>query len=301
MSSLINLCNIERFATHDGEGIRTVVFFQGCPLRCPWCANPESQLIQPHLMYNQKKCVQCHICENVCPTKSIVFKNEQFTWNKQTCIHCKACETSCLQNAIDFVGEAKSIDDIMMEVLKDKDYYETSNGGITISGGEPFVQFEAFLKLLKRCKKEQLPVTVETCGQYPLAHLQEAYPYIDIFYFDIKHVNPEVYEQTVKGKFDIVDQNMNFLVGQDPKKVVFRVPVIPNFNYDDKTLKAIIDMAKQYHVLEVHFLPYHTLGKVKYEKMMEQYTWSNTMLKEEDLNIYKDYAQSIGVTLKIGG
>lgn len=301
MSSLINICNIERFATHDGEGIRTVIFFQGCPLRCPWCANPESQVIRPHLMYNEKKCVSCKTCESICPTKAIAFEGNHFTWDKTSCISCKACAEHCLYDAIDFSGKAMHIDDIMQEIMKDIDYYKTSNGGVTISGGEAFVQIDALVELLKQCKQECLHVTIETCGQYPLSSLQKAYPYIDTFYFDIKHIDENVYNEVVKGDLKQVQDNLQYLIHEDPQKIVFRVPVIPNFNNDDETLKAILDMAKQYQVKEVHFLPYHTLGKMKYEKMMEEYTWSTTMMKEEDLYPYQEYADNIGISFKIGG
>lgn len=298
---MINICNIERFATHDGPGIRTVVFFQGCPLRCPWCANPESQIIQAHLLYDHKKCVGCQVCEQHCPTKAIQFTDHRFTWDRSLCIHCKACEQACLHHAIGFAGEQRSIDDIMEEIRKDKDYYRSSHGGVTISGGEAFMQFPQLMELLKKLKEEDLHVTIETCGQFPSEYLEQAYPYIDLFYFDIKHVDDDIYRSTVKGNRKQVQRNMEYLTRKDPDKIVFRVPVIPGFNYDDKTLNAIIDLAKQHHVKEVHFLPYHTLGKVKYEKMLQDYTWSPTMMKEEELEKYKPYALSQGITLKIGG
>lgn len=298
---MINLCNIERFATHDGPGIRSVIFFQGCPLRCPWCANPESQVICSHLLYDEKKCIQCHQCEQHCPSQSIKFHQDQFTWNEASCLHCETCSKMCLHNAIEFVGKPMSIDAVMEEILKDKEYYETSHGGITISGGEAFLQLHGLIKLLRRLKKEQLHITIETCGQYPMSYLKQAYPYIDLFYFDIKHIDEKIYQDTIKGELSQVQENLRFLIQQDPDKVVFRVPVIPGFNYDDSTLHAIIDMANSYHIKEVHFLPYHTLGKVKYEKMQQVYPWSNTMLKEEELEPYKTYAENQHISLKIGG
>lgn len=298
---MIDICNLERFATHDGEGIRSVVFFQGCPLRCPWCANPESQIIAQHLLYNEKLCSHCHTCEQHCPTTAIQFKESSFSWDASNCIYCHACEESCVQEALHFCGEQRSVDDIMSEVLKDKAYYETSNGGITISGGEPFVQFDNLMELLKRCKQEKLHVTIETCGQYPLSQLIEAYSYIDTFYFDIKHIDESIYNSTVKGNLKQVQENMQYLVKKDPTRVVFRVPVIPDFNYHFDTLTSIIDMAKLYAIKEVHLLPYHLLGKGKYDKMMRSYTWSTTSIKEEELLPYQTYANQIGVPIKIGG
>lgn len=301
MSSLINICNLERFATHDGPGIRTVVFFQGCPIRCPWCANPESQNIGPHLMYEEKKCVHCHSCEIHCPAKAILFDNEHFTWKEELCRHCEACAENCLQNAISFAGEPKSIEDIMKEIQKDNDYYEASKGGVTISGGEAFLQFDALMGLLKACKEQHYHVTIETCGQYPTELLKQAYPYIDVFYFDIKHIDEAVYNKTVKGNLNQVMENMQYLTSQNPEHIVFRVPVIPGFNYDYKTLTGILDLAELHRVKEVHFLPYHTLGKVKYDKLMKPYLWSTDKITEEDLIPYSAYAKTKGITLKIGG
>lgn len=298
---MINICNLERFATHDGEGIRTVVFFQGCPLRCPWCANPESQQIKTYLMYDQHKCVGCRQCEKNCPSSAIEFIDDKFHWHESKCINCKTCEDMCLNDAISFVGEKLSIDEIMNEVLKDKEYYENSNGGVTISGGEPFVQFDGFLELLKRCKEEKLNITVETCGQFPLRNLIEAYPYIDTYYFDIKHLDDDIYKKVVKGDLDRVTKNMEYLLRRDSKKVVFRVPVIPGFNDEEEILTAIIDLAKVSNVKEVHFLPYHTLGMVKYDKLLNNYEWDQRMMNEKHLQKYVKIAKLRNVNLKIGG
>ncbi|MEG0709757.1 MAG: glycyl-radical enzyme activating protein [Longicatena sp.] len=298
---MIQVCNIERFATHDGEGIRSVIFFQGCPLRCPWCANPESQEMYTQLLYDQKKCVLCHTCERSCQQNAISFRNDQFHWDKTRCIACKTCEDECLQEAISFVGKAMSVEDIMVEIRKDRAYYEASNGGVSISGGEAFMQFDALMELLKVCKSEGYNVCMETCGQVSLEHLKEASPYIDTYYFDVKHVDEKKYQEVVKGNLEIVQYNLNYLTQKYHEKVVFRIPVIPGFNYEEKVLCAILDLAKDKKVKEVHFLPYHTLGKIKYDKLLREYPYTQQMLNEKDLFKYVKIAQEKGICLKIGG
>lgn len=298
---MINVFNIERFATHDGEGIRSVVFLQGCPLYCPWCSNPESQVIKTHLFYEENKCVKCQLCAKNCPHKAITFIENQFHYDEKKCIHCKTCVKHCLSNAIHFVGETMEIQQIVDEVMKDKDYYDNSNGGVTISGGEPFVQFDEFLNLLKAFKEKDLNVYVETTGQYPLKNLMIAEPYIDTFLFDIKHLDDDVLEKVVGGKGKIIWTNLTYLTNKNPNKVILRVPVIPNFNYNHNFLEAMIILAKQLKVKELHFLPYHTLGKDKYLKMQGTYDWEPKMLNEKELEKYYDIAKLHNVILKIGG
>ena len=148
---MINVSNIERFATHDGPGIRTTIFLKGCPLHCPWCANPETWDVRPVLMHNATKCVNCQRCKQVCTNNAITFP---FQWHQDRCQLCHKCEDICLEEAIFFSGQAMEIQDIVEEVLKDKDYYLQSDGGITISGGEPLFQLASFLELVKALKKE---------------------------------------------------------------------------------------------------------------------------------------------------
>ena len=197
---MIRISNIEKFATHDGPGIRTTVFLKGCPLHCPWCANPETWKMEPVLMHDKRKCVECKTCMGVCPQQAISFP---FKWDIDKCIYCKKCEEYCLQDAISFVGNDMEIDEVIKEILKDKDYFDQSNGGVTISGGEPFMQFDAFLELIKQCKDNGLHVAVETTGNYSLDTLKKALPYVDLFLMDLKHLDAQKLKDITGGKFRI--------------------------------------------------------------------------------------------------
>lgn len=298
---MINVTNIEKFATHDGPGIRSVIFLKGCPLYCPWCANPETQTMKPTLMHDVRKCTSCQMCASVCPAKAISFVDNKFTYDETKCIHCFTCEKTCLNDVITFYGKGMTLDEIFVEVLKDKEYYDNSNGGITVSGGEPFVQFNNLLSILKRAKEEGLHTAVETTGNYSLDKLKEALPYIDLFLYDFKHIDDQILKDVTGGNGLLIKENLMYLLKHFSEKVIVRMPMIPTFNFDEESVYKAIDYVKQLGALEVNLLPYHSLGKVKYEKMGLTYELPVKMMDKKELEVYHNYALSLGLKSKIGG
>ena len=294
---MINVSNIERFATHDGPGIRTTIFLQGCSLHCPWCANPETWTSYPVLMHDVTKCIHCHHCQSICEKKAITFP---FHWDEKKCSECHRCENECLEEAISFSSQAMEIEEVVQEVLKDKDYYNQSKGGITISGGEPFYQFEEFLRLIKAIKKEELHLAVETTGNYPLEKLKQALPYIDLFLFDCKHLDKEKLQKVTGGNLDFILNNLAYLSKHCPNRVIVRMPVIPFFN--EELCTNVIDFTKEYGLKEMHLLPFHSLGKKKWDQVQRNYLYKEqTMMKKEELLKYIEYGQEQGILVKIGG
>lgn len=299
---MLRVMEIERFAVHDGTGIRTVVFLQGCPLFCPWCANPESHVIKKILMYSENKCVRCETCLRNCPKGNIKFINNRMVFDRSTCGECEICGELCPSRAISFAGRNKSVDEIMKEVMKDKDYYDDSNGGITISGGEPFVQYEGFLELLKDSKSNGLNTAVETTGNVDFEKVVEAEPYIDLFLFDIKHTDKDKLLEVTGGDLDKILNNLEYIASKNPNKIIIRVPIIPIFNYDDKTINEIIDLACKHKIKEIHLLPFHTLGKNKYDQIDKEYKLTDMkMLNKNELKKYLEVGKRKGVNIKIGG
>lgn len=241
---MINITNIEKFATHDGPGIRTTVFLKGCPMHCPWCANPETQSIHSVFMYTASKCVACKACINHCHSKALSFVNGHMHYEQTKCILCRTCENVCMQDAISFNGENWKEEDVLEEILKDKDYYDASGGGVTFSGGEPFVQFSSLLHLLKMCKQKNISTAVETTGDVPFERIREAEPYLDLFLYDFKHLDNIRLKKVTAGNGKRIKANLTWLLKTCPDKVIVRIPIIPGFNFEEALLK------KTFHYLQ---------------------------------------------------
>ena len=255
---MIKVSNIERFATHDGPGIRTTIFLKGCPLHCPWCANPETWTLDTILMHDEKKCVRCHCCQKVCEKRAIDF-DPDFKINRNLCDGCQKCMDVCIPEAISFSGKEMTIDEILEEISKDDAYYKNSNGGITLSGGEPLFQFEEVFKLIQILKEKGYHIAIETTGMYNLNVLKKVEPYIDLFLHDIKHLNKEKLESITGASKEIIFNNLDYLSKTCKEKVIIRTPVIPGFN--EEIVKDIILYAKEKGFKEEGFRVITNCGK----------------------------------------
>lgn len=286
MNKKLSIIEIERFAIKDGTGIRTVVFMQGCPLYCPWCANPETQIIGKKLMYNPIKCIGCLCCMKACDEKSISFFNGQLTIDRRTCTLCGKCEEVCVQEAIKLIGEEKTVKEILEVVLKDEAYYKESGGGVTISGGEPFVQFEGLMALLKESKEVGLHTAIETTGQTSLDKIMMAEPFIDEILFDLKHSDYGILQEVIGGNLKLILKNLKYLLQRAKEKVIIRIPIIPGFNTERIYVEEMSNLLEELQVKEVHLLPFHNLGKGKYVQLGKQYT-----MKKQETLVKKDLTQ----------
>lgn len=296
---MIKVSNIERFATHDGPGIRTTIFLKGCPLHCPWCANPETWTLDTILMHDEKKCVRCHCCQKVCEKRAIDF-DPDFKINRNLCDGCQKCMDVCIPEAISFSGKEMTIDEILEEISKDDAYYKNSNGGITLSGGEPLFQFEEVFKLIQVLKEKGYHIAIETTGMYNLNVLKKVEPYIDLFLHDIKHLNKEKLESITGASKEIIFNNLDYLSKTCKEKVIIRTPVIPGFN--EEIVKDIILYAKEKGFKEVNLLPYHSLGKNKWHNLKKDYMYENEkMMDKSHLSSYTELGKELNICVKIGG
>lgn len=265
------ILNVQRFCTHDGPGIRTTVFFKGCPLHCLWCHNPESQAKESEVLYNAEKCVGCGRCAALCAQHCHTVTENGHRYDRESCLACGKC-MSPLCSALELAGESADVEQIMEEVLRDKPFYDNSGGGLTLSGGEPLYQAGLCLELLKSAKENGLHVCVETCGLCAPEILEKLAPFVDIFLFDYKETDPERHKAYTGVDNGPILHNLR-LLNDLGKQTVLRCPIIPALNDRPDHFRGIGELAEALeHVTEVVVEPYHAYGASKYERLGRTYT-----------------------------
>lgn len=296
----LNVFEIERFAVHDGPGIRSVVFLKGCRLHCPWCSNPESQSAARQLMRDEKKCVGCGECARNCPNGAVSWTpGERPRVDRTRCRACGKCAELCPAGALSLCGEAMTAEQILNTVLRDRDYYEDSGGGVTFSGGEAVLQAPALVPLMAALEAEGIHTAIETCGAAPAENFAMVIPHTRLFLFDVKHSDADKLRAVTGADIEEVGANLSSAVsGAD---VIARVPVIPGFNHTAEEMEGIFRFALAHGVRRADLLPYHTLGKSKYEKLGREYTIDAAMLTKDDLVQWRVLGESLGLEVGIGG
>ena len=257
--------DIQRFSLHDGPGIRTTCFFKGCPLSCAWFQNPESHRLQPELIFYTESCIHCLACQKICPEEAI-SENLPLRFDPQACTTCGQCVSECPTNSLRLVGKEWNPSDLMDEVAKDMDFFQDSHGGVTLSGGEPLLQTAFLLNWLPMNRKKNIHTTIETCGMIPWKNIERLLPWIDLVFYDLKHMNDSIHKQyTGQGNAKIL-KNFNQL-SKTGKTLQARMPVVPGINTAPDNIRATARFLKRNNQKSIHLLPYHTLGDAKLNRI----------------------------------
>ena len=261
-----NVLNIQRYCVDDGPGIRTTVFLKGCPLSCAWCHNPESQSKKTQILYDAKKCVLCGKCLNVCPKACHEIKRTHY-FDSKNCIGCGECAKVCFNNALELYGKVMTVIDVFNEVKRDKVFYETSGGGVTISGGEPLSQPEFTKGILALCKKEGISTAIETSGFATKESLIKVIKHCDLILYDVKLTDEKKHKFYTGAPLSVIIDNLK-TINENKVPFIIRAPIIPTVNDDENhfiSLKALSQSMEYCKGVEI--MPYHRLGAYKYYDM----------------------------------
>lgn len=288
--------NIQRYSLHDGPGIRTVVFFKGCPLSCRWCCNPESIDISPRITFDARKCLGDGRCVSACTTGA----RSKDGYRIECCIFCGRCVEACPSGALELLGRRMSVSEVLHEAEKDRPFYESSGGGVTLSGGELLMQREFALELLKELRSRYLHAAIETTGFAPWTHLEEIVDASDLVLYDLKLMDSTLHRMHTGVSNERILENA-LKIAEKGKALVFRVPLIGGINTDQENIEAVAQFSLKARVKELHLLPYHRLGESKYAKLGKVFACRAVTPGDETVGAIRKHLESYGLTVKIGG
>ncbi|MBR7046255.1 MAG: glycyl-radical enzyme activating protein [Lachnospiraceae bacterium] len=280
--------NIQKFSIHDGPGVRTTVFLKGCPLRCRWCSNPESQLPGVQILYHSDSCLHCSSCVQICPQKAVsAGEDGRIRIDFHKCSGCLSCVKSCPGRALTGEGEYKTVEEVAEVCLQDMDFYEESGGGVTISGGEGMASPDFAKALVLLLKKEGIHTAIETTGCVSPDIFQRLAPLFDLLLFDVKHYDTEKHREGTGAGTDLIHKNLRWAAEQG-LNILPRIPVIPGFNADLSDAEGLSILLQDMGLSRVQLLPFHQMGERKYEFLNRKYEMTGVKaLHPEDLTEYQ--------------
>jgi len=301
--------DIQRYAIHDGPGIRTIVFLKGCLLRCAWCCNPESQSFTYDLQFRKAICQQCGSCVKACHLQAVhpdLGVDEMFKIDRQRCDLCGDCVQSCPHEALTLIGEQMAVEDVLKAVSRDMDIYRRSGGGVTLSGGEPLAQPGFSAAILQACHDSNIHTAVETTGCVQWTVFERILPFTDLFLYDLKHADSRVHLVGTKSGNELILKNLQRLhdIGA---QIMLRIPLIPGFNTDQVSLVQLAKLASSLRLNEVHIMPFHQFGKGKYQRLGRNYSMAEqpglreSPARDEILLRAKEYFSDYGLQAIVGG
>ena len=293
--------NIQRFSIHDGPGIRTTVFLKGCNLRCFWCHNPETLATKPELQLFLSRCIGCGECFERCSNGAHVLVGDQRRFLRALCVGCGECAETCYAEALVLVGEVKTVDEVVEEVLRDLPFYETSDGGVTLSGGEPLLQRDFSYALLERCREEGLHTAIETAANFPWERVASLLSVTDLVMMDIKMMDSDRHRECTDVPNERILANAEKL-GREAKELIVRTPIVPGVNDTEEEVRAIAAfVARLPNLVYYELLPFHPMATSKYESLDLDYRARELRSPSKELMEHlTEVATSVGVKTRHG-
>jgi pyruvate formate lyase activating enzyme len=299
--------NIQRYSIHDGAGIRTLVFLKGCPMRCLWCCNPESQRGAPDLGFIESRCVGAESCGSPCIAAchvGAIRLNEKgkAIIERSGCDVCGKCAGACKKGALKVVGRDMTVAQVMSEVEKDRPFYRRSGGGVTVGGGEPLAQYQFTAELLEAAHGAYLHTALETCGHAPWPHFAVVLQHVDLIQFDIKHMDAARHRELTGQSNELILDNLRKVRSiKDPRDVIIRIPVVPGCNDSEENIRATAGFAAGLGFRQIELVPYHRLGASKYAQYGMTYPLAGCeQPAEADLARLREVVRVSGAT-EVGG
>lgn len=294
------ITNIQGYSLHDGPGIRTVVFLKGCPLHCRWCANPEGISSKIQIGFMKNLCIVCGKCFSICPEMALSADGNKHRIDYSKCTVCGKCVDVCNYKALVQYGSEMNVEDVFDAVARDKMFYDTSGGGVTVSGGEPLLQPLFVKALLRMCKTSGINTCVETGGFIPAENMLEILPVTDHLYFDLKHMNPITHLRYTGQANNIILSNAR-LAAEKGIDILFRMPLIPGVNDDDENIRSTAAFAKSLPGEQcIQLMPFHQLGDSKYQALGLENLMSGTRVMMPDkVEAVRQRFENLGVTCSV--
>ena len=296
--------NIQHYSIHDGPGIRTTLFLKGCPLRCLWCQNPESQSARPELFFDADKCKGCGTCVTACPEQAITLDRGRSWTIRERCNGAGKCAEACPNEARNLMGTYMTAEEVFKDVAADAIFYQRSGGGVTLSGGDPVSQPGFATTLLRMCKEAGIHTTLDTCGHARWETLRPMLEYVDLVLFDLKHIDPAEHQKLTGVSNDWILENAKRIHHEMHIPLLARVPIVPGYNDSAENVQATarfiaVELDRS---IKVHLLPYHRLGETKYERLEKPSAiFSTEPPSDARMAELQHVFASFGLTAVIGG
>lgn len=268
--------DIQGLSVHDGPGCRTLLFLNGCTLDCFWCSNPEGISARPVPMHFTSKCISCNNCINSCQKNAIKREEGRLFISRKLCLDCEnnSCISECYTDALKLSGYKITTTKLMSIIQRDRQFWG-DGGGITLSGGEPLLQISFAKKILMHCHESYIHTAIETCGNIPFHNFQQVIPYLDWIFYDLKHFDSKVHLSGTNVNNSLIIENAKRLAHEFDGRLIFRLPLIPNFNDSHENIKSTISFLKEIGKNEINVLPLHHLGREKYPAINKEYSGLN--------------------------